>query len=196
MYDNALFFSGLAEKRSGILKKYDLEDREFILSTIHRDLNTDKPERLQSIFTALLELGDRVDGRLIVPLHPRTLKMLVRLNDKDFISDIRTSGRIQILPPVSFLDMIMLEKHCSMIITDSGGVQKESYFYQKPCIILRPETEWTEIVEHGSAIIADADRDRIIAAYEHFSNNPPSGFPPLYGDGKAAWFILDKLMRA
>jgi UDP-GlcNAc3NAcA epimerase len=90
--------------------------------------------------------------------------------------------------------MCLLEQKAGMIMTDSGGVQKESYFYHKPCIILRPETEWVEIVENGSAIIADADEDRILAAYDHFIKNPPNNFPPVYGDGKAAWFIADKLL--
>ncbi len=99
------------------------------------------------------------------------------------------------IPPVSFLEMIMLEKHSSMIITDSGGVQKESYFYHKPCIILRPETEWVEIVENGSAVIADADPEKILSAYQHFLENPPASFPPLYGDGRAAWFVCETVLN-
>ena len=108
---------------------------------------------------------------------------------------VNNSPNIKIIEPVSFLDMTLLEKQAILIMTDSGGVQKESYFYHKPCIILRPETEWEEIVENGSAIIADADEGRILKAYRHFKHNPTANFLPVYGDGKAAWFILDKISK-
>ena len=122
--------------------------------------------------------------------------MLERHSDKALLNEIRSSDYIKLIPPVSFLEMIMLEKHASLIMTDSGGVQKESYFYHKPCIILRPETEWVEIVENGSAVIVDADGKKILSAYDHFKNKPPASFPPLYGDGKAAWFICDMLLAS
>jgi UDP-GlcNAc3NAcA epimerase len=109
---------------------------------------------------------------------------------------VRKSERLKITEPASYLEMTLLEKHASLIITDSGGVQKESYFHHKACIILRPETEWVEIVENGSAIIADADKAKIMEAYLHFKHSPPASFPPIYGDGKAAWFILDKILEA
>ncbi len=194
MYDNALFFSEIAEEQSDILNKLDLEEDNFILSTIHRDNNTDIPERMNAIFSALFKIATDKQETIVLPLHPRTLKMLYTLPDKNLLNDIRLSSHLKIIPPVSFLEMIMLEKHASMIMTDSGGVQKESYFYHKPCIILRPETEWVEIVENGSAIIADADEEKIMDAYYHFSKNPLLSFPPLYGDGKAAWFICNQLL--
>ncbi len=192
MYDNALYFSNIAEERSNILKVFDLEDGKFVLATIHRDNNTDIPERLQSIFSAILRISQA--EKIVLPLHPRTLKMLEQHSDNKLLADLQSSNQIKLIPPVSFLEMIMLEKHASMIMTDSGGVQKESYFYHKPCIILRPETEWVEIVENGSAIIADADEDSILSAYDYFKKTPPVSFPPLYGDGKAAWFICDMLL--
>ncbi len=113
--------------------------------------------------------------------------MLEGHNDQALLKELKSSAQIMLIPPVSFLEMIMLEKHASLIMTDSGGVQKESYFYHKPCVILRPETEWVEIVENGSAIIADADEKKILSAYDLFKTKPPASFPPLYGDGKAAW---------
>ena len=194
MYDNALFFSEIAEQQTGILKKLGLTGKSFILSTIHRDNNTDIAERLNAIFSAILRIATDHGETIVLPLHPRTLKMIDRHLDNTLLDSIRSSKNIIMIPPVSFLEMIMLEKHSSMIITDSGGVQKESYFYHKPCIILRPETEWVEIVENGSAVIADADPEKILSAYQHFLENPPASFPPLYGDGRAAWFVCETLL--
>jgi UDP-GlcNAc3NAcA epimerase len=194
MYDNALHFSDIAERKSDILKMLGVERDPFILATIHRDNNTDIPERLEAIFKAMLRIS--LHRQIILPLHPRTQKMLENHPNQELISAIRNSEKIILIPPVSFFEMIVLEKHASLIMTDSGGVQKESFFYQKPCIILRPETEWVEIVENGSAIIADADEEKIMKAYHHFEKHPPSSFPPLFGDGRAAWFILETLLSA
>ncbi|MBE9485383.1 MAG: UDP-N-acetylglucosamine 2-epimerase (non-hydrolyzing) [Bacteroidetes bacterium] len=194
MYDNALFFSEIAEQQTGILKKLELTGKRFILSTIHRDNNTDIAERLNAIFSSILRIATDYGEAIVLPLHPRTLKMIDRHLDNTLLDGIRSSKNIIMIPPVSFLEMIMLEKHSSMIITDSGGVQKESYFYHKPCIILRPETEWVEIVENGTAVITDADRENILSAYQHFLKNPPASFPPLYGDGRAAWFVCETLL--
>lgn len=192
MYDNALHFSEIAEKKSGILDELKLDREGFILATIHRDNNTDIPERLESIFESLITISR--ESIIVLPMHPRTRKMLEKHNNGSLLEEMRSSAGFRLIPPVSFLDMIMLEKHAMLIMTDSGGVQKESYFYHKPCIILRPETEWVEIVENGSAIICDADGRKINEAYEHFKNNPPTSFPPLYGDGRAAWFILNTIL--
>jgi len=191
MYDNALYFSSIAEERSKILEQLKVQKGDYVLATIHRDGNTDIPERLESIFKAIISISG--EKKVILPLHPRTRKMIEK-HPGDLVTAIHDSENILLLPPVSFLDMIMLEKHAQLIMTDSGGVQKESYFYHKPCIILRPETEWVEIVDNGSAIICDADGGKIIETYEHFKNNPPKSFPPLYGDGRAAWFVCDKLL--
>ena len=196
MYDNALHFADIAEAKSEILKQYGLRSGEFILATIHRNNNTDIKERLRAIFSAMIEISVDHKEKILLPLHPRTLKMLDAQLGKQMMQDLRSCDGIIIVPPVSFLEMIMLEKHASMIMTDSGGVQKESYFHRKPCIILRSETEWVEIVEQGSAIIVDADQTKIMSAYVHLNQNPPIHFPALYGDGKAAWFILDKLLTS
>lgn len=196
MYDNAIHFSALAESKSGILEKLKLQKGDFILATIHRDNNTDNADRLKAIFHSLITIAESHNETIALPLHPRTLKMLDIQLDEKLLGKVKNSDTLKIIPPVSFLDMIMLEKHASMIITDSGGVQKESYFHQTPCIILRPETEWVEIVENGSAKIADADPDKILTAYAHFNSAPTLAYPPLYGDGQAAWFILDTILDA
>ena len=91
--------------------------------------------------------------------------------------------------------MIALERHAQLVMTDSGGVQKEAYFFQKPCIILRPETEWVEIVQTGNAILADADENHIMEAWQHFKDNPPTAFPEIFGDGHAAEFMLERMLE-
>ena len=183
MYDNALYFSGLAEKKSTILHDCHLSPGGYILATVHRDFNTDNPERIGSIFKALSEIADDNDIPVVLPLHPRTRKYL----------PTGLSGRISIIPPASFLDILTLEKNAKVVMTDSGGVQKEAFFFGKPCVILRPETEWVEILEHRAGILADADYDRILDAYESLSGGDVS-FPPLFGKGDASHLILQHII--
>ena len=195
MYDNSLFFKELAKSKSDILEKYGLADGQFILGTIHRDNNTDLPERLQAIFAALIEIAETYHETIVLPLHPRT-SQLIELNlGSDLYQKLQSTQTIKILPPVSFLDMIQLESNCKLIITDSGGVQKEAYFFQKPGIILRSETEWVEIVQEQAAIVTNADKEKILSAYYHFlSTDNGLKFPPLFGDGKAAEFICETIL--
>ena len=105
------------------------------------------------------------------------------------------ADNVIVIEPVSFLEMIQLEKHAKLILTDSGGVQKESYFFQKPCVIMRPETEWVEIVETGAATLADADYHKILASSRRYLQKPPVEFPQIFGDGHAAEFMLEKLLQ-
>ena len=181
MYDNSLHFSTLAEEKAQILNRLGLEDKPYVLATLHRDGNTDYPERLNAILEAFAEIAKEIT--VVLPMHPRTRK---KAGDYH-------AGNVIITEPVSFLEMIQLEKHARLILTDSGGVQKESYFFQKPCIILRPETEWVEIVETGAATLADADKTKILEASRRHLQHPPVDFPAIFGDGHAAEFILDKL---
>ena len=116
--------------------------------------------------------------------------------DETLQKQVANHPNIKLIPPVSFLEMIALERHAKLIVTDSGGVQKEAYFFKKPCIILRPETEWVEIVETDSAILADADENRIMEAWTHFKDNPPTVFPEIFGDGHAAEFMLEQILLA
>ena len=193
MYDNSLHFAEIAETKTNIINKLGLKDRPFILATIHRDTNTDYPERLSAIFKAIVRLSE--ECQIVLPLHPRTSKLLKTNLDEELQKQIFNNTSISLIPPVSFLEMIALERHAQLVMTDSGGVQKESYFFKKPCIILRPETEWVEIVQTGNAILADANESRIMQAWQHFKDNPPIKFPEIFGDGHAAEFILNEMLR-
>ena len=193
MYDNSKYFANIADKKSQILDKEGLRGFDYVLCTIHRDNNTDQPKRLNAIFKALLKISE--NKTVVLPLHPRTSKLLNINLDNDLFDKITNNKNIKILPPASFLDMIILERHAQMIITDSGGVQKEAFFFQKPCLILRSETEWTEIVECGAAVITDADENRIVESFNKFIENPPHNFPDIFGDGNAAAFICKEMLE-
>ena len=195
MYDNSIYFADIAEKKSTILKNLEIFPDNYILVTIHRDNNTDNPERLNAIFKALNQIALKDNIKLVLPLHPRTLKMLNHNLCDELYKSINQNPHIHVLNPVSFLDMIILEKNARLIITDSGGVQKEAYFFEKPCIILRSETEWKEIVENNAAIIANADIDKILGAYEYFKAAHSISYPLLFGDGHAAEFISNEILK-
>ena len=192
MYDNSLHFADIAEAKTEIIQRLELAGKPFILATIHRDSNTDHPERLSAIFKAIIRLSE--ECRIVLPLHPRTYKLLKTNLDEELQKQVFNNTNISLIPPVSFLEMIALERHARLVMTDSGGVQKEAYFFKKPCIILRPETEWVEIVQTGNAILADADESRIMQAWQHFKDNPPTSFPEIFGDGHAAEFMLEKII--
>ena len=192
MYDNSLNFASIAEEKTDIIQRLELKDKPYILATIHRDTNTDYPERLSAIFRSIIRLSE--ECQVVLPLHPRTAKLIKTNLDENLQRQIFSCQSIKLIPPVSFLEMIALERHAQLIMTDSGGVQKEAYFFKKPGIILRPETEWVEIVETGNAILADADECRIMKAWQHFKDNPPTVFPEIFGDGHAAEFMLDKII--
>ncbi|MCX6233410.1 MAG: UDP-N-acetylglucosamine 2-epimerase (non-hydrolyzing) [Bacteroidetes bacterium] len=193
MYDNALFFSGIAKGSTDILNQYRLASGEYLLATIHRDNNTDQPERLNAIFSALYNLSEEFDKTVIIPLHPRTTRVLKKNLEAGLYRSVYNRPNIIITQPLSFFDMMVLERNAQIILTDSGGVQKEAFFYQRPCIILRPETEWIEIIEHQAGIIADADPQKIREAYLHYVEHPDIIFPPVYGNGKASEFICREI---
>ena len=192
MYDNSLHFANIAEEKTDITGRLEIKDKPFILATIHRDSNTDHPERLSAIFKALTRLSK--ECQVVLPLHPRTNKLLKTNLDENLQKQVFNNPNIRLVPPASFLEMIALERHAQLVMTDSGGVQKEAYFFQKPCIILRPETEWVEIVETGNAILSDADESRIMQDWQHFKDNPPTLFPKIFGDGHAAEFMLEQML--
>lgn len=195
MYDNSLYFSELADSKTTVIQKNNLQKAKFILATIHRNNNTDEPERLNALFSALYHISEQHQLDVLLPLHPRTSKLLQFNLDTELHDQIKASQRFKIIPPVSFLEMIALEKNCQMVMTDSGGVQKEAFYFEKPCVILRPETEWVELVECGTAIIADADKNRIINAFETLLQKTDMQFPKLYGDGYAAEFICEEILK-
>ena len=195
MYDNSFHFSEVAENKTAILEKHNLQKNNFILATIHRNNNTDEPERLNSLFGALNSISDTEKVDVILPLHPRTAKLLEANLKPELLKKIKSNSGFHIAPPASFLEMIALEKNCKIVMTDSGGVQKEAFYFEKPCVILRPETEWIELVECGTAVIADADQKKIIEAYKTLTTKQNMQFPKLYGDGKAAEFICGEMVK-
>ena len=195
MYDNSMRFSAMAAQRSGILRRMQLEEGGFILATVHRDHNTDDPERINAIFGALLQLHRSHGLPVVLPLHPRTRKMMEALLAADLRASIAASPGFHLAPPVGFLDMIALEQNAKLVVTDSGGVQKEAYFFNKPVVVLRTETEWVELVTHGQAVLADADPVRIQEAALAFLRDGIPACPPIFGDGHAAEAICEVLLE-
>ena len=195
MYDNSLYFSKLSDENSDILEKLKLRNEKFILATVHRNDNTDSKIKLTNLLSTFLEITEIHQLKIILPLHPRTSKMMEQLLDSKLLKKIQESNLLTIINPAGFLDMIALEKNAELIITDSGGVQKEAYFFKKPCIILRPQTEWVEIVETKSAVISDTNSKIILEATERFLSNPDLEFPEVFGNGNAASFIAQEMLN-
>lgn len=194
MYDNSMYFASFAEKKTDILTRLGVKPGEFVLTTIHRPNNTDDPTRLTAIISSLLTITERDGITLVLPLHPRTKNLLDKNLAKDVYDKLISSPRVKIIPPASFFEIIVLEKSARIVMTDSGGVQKESFFFERPCVILRPETEWVEIVQHGAGVIADADPQRIINAYYKLVGTAPT-FPPLFGDAHASERIIEYIIK-
>ncbi|MCL3852140.1 MULTISPECIES: UDP-N-acetylglucosamine 2-epimerase (non-hydrolyzing) [Parabacteroides] len=186
MYDAALLFGELADKSSQILSQHHLTSKQFRLCTVHRAENTDNRECLSDIIDALKEISSP-SFPTILPLHPRTRKCLEK---QGMLYALEKQEGIQIIPPISFLDMVMLEKHAATILTDSGGVQKEAYFHHTPCITLRNETEWVETVEAGWNQIAGYKKQNILHCLE---NNPIRKEIIEYGTGNASDLIIGLL---
>lgn len=175
MYDAVLFYRQKAKEVSSILKRESLSKNNFALATIHRAENTNDPTRLRSIVDALNEI--HVKRPVVVPIHPRT-KAYLKSNNIDL--------RVKLIDPVGYFDMLSLLDNCSLVLTDSGGLQKEAFWFSKYCITLRDQTEWIELVEHDVNQLVGADREKIVTAFEDFSSKD---FPPverLYGNGDAA----------
>lgn len=182
MYDAVLSFMNIAEQRSVILQSLRLAPNQYLLATVHRPYNTDDPDHLREILSAFASCGEPV----IFPVHPRTR---VRMADAGLLADFKNARHLHFVEPLGYLDMLTLEKNARMILTDSGGIQKEAYFFGVPCITLRPETEWVETVESGWNQVVGTDKTRILAAIE--SQRQPSGdLRQLFGDGKSAQRIV------
>ncbi len=195
MYDNSLFFAALSEKKKErFLTEFSLVRNDFVLVTIHRDTNTDDVDRLRKILLALKGMAEKSRITLVMPFHPRTIISL-KSHLPELYNELCETDLVKIIPPVSYLEMILLEKNCRMIITDSGGVQKESHFFKKPCIILRKETEWIELVNNGTSVLVDADPDRISEEFSRLMKSHDAfEYPGFYGNGKAAEFILQEIL--
>lgn len=186
MYDAALTFGALAESSSDILRRLDISSKAFRLCTVHRAENTNSEVRMTEIVGALEELSSP-SCPTVLPLHPRTRNSLETLG---LLHSLERHDGIRVVPPVSFLDMVMLEKHAEAILTDSGGVQKEAYFHHTPCITLRDETEWTETVEAGWNRIAGYRKESILRCLEE---HPERKEITEYGTGNASGKIVGLL---
>lgn len=188
MYDAFLVFKKLASEKSNIIKELDLISRHFCLATVHRQENTDDPSQLISVFSAFERLAGK-ECPFIIPLHPRTVKILEKLKTFKLKNPF-----IHIISPVSYLDMIELESHARVIFTDSGGMQKEAFFSHVPCVTLREETEWMETVEVGWNFLAGANTRKIIETFEVATGKVWNNFPNFYGKGDASKKILEVLI--
>ncbi len=180
MQDGAMFYKQFAKQPP----TFNFQPSTYILCTIHRAENTDDEKRLKDIFAALNEIAK--DKQVILPLHPRTKKILDELQ-------IDTSN-LTIIEPVGYLEMVWLIDNCALVMTDSGGLQKEAYFFEKPCITLRDETEWVELVKNGFNTLVGADYEKILKAYQTNSEFKAKGLN-LYGGGRASEYIIKEFLE-
>ncbi|ASJ11444.1 non-hydrolyzing UDP-N-acetylglucosamine 2-epimerase [Thermococcus thioreducens] len=182
MYDALLHNIKIARRNSKILEKLSLKPKEYLLATVHRAENTDNRRNLERIVEAFVESGEFI----VFPAHPRTQKYLKAYG---LIGKIKSVGNVMLIPPVGYLDMLVLEENAGKILTDSGGVQKEAYFLKVPCITLREKTEWVETVEDGWNILVGADKEEILKAIKEFEPNGET-YTYKFGDGKASEKIV------
>jgi UDP-GlcNAc3NAcA epimerase len=195
MYDAALFYEKISEEKSKILNTLKINHNEFdtkdyILCTLHREENTDDPERLNSILESLNTISNETS--IVLPLHPRTRKRINSLH----LEYLLHSKNIFILEPVGYFDMIQLIKNSQLVMTDSGGLQKEAYFFKKFCITLRTETEWIELVENGINKISGYKKEDILENYFYFRKKNSIFVSDLYGDGKSSAKILKLILKS
>ena len=182
MQDAAMYYADKAQLKSDIIRKAGLN--KFVLATIHRQENTDNPENLKNIIEGLNAIHKEIP--VVVPMHPRTRNILAQNYQlPDFT----------IIDPVGYFDMIMLLKSCEMVITDSGGVQKEAFFFAKHCITLREQTEWVELVENGFNLLVGSDIDKLRDAFDFFRNKQSDFSIDLYGNGKAAEMAAAEIFK-
>ncbi|WP_269468950.1 non-hydrolyzing UDP-N-acetylglucosamine 2-epimerase [Thauera sp. 2A1] len=184
MYDVSLYYRDVARSRSDALARLGLEEGKYVLATCHRAENTDDPSRLREIGLALADLA--LNQPVVLPVHPRTAKILAEQGLTASMKDVT------LVEPLPFLDMIRLEQSARVIVTDSGGVQKEAFFYDVPCVTMRDETEWVETVELGWNVLTGASREAIVAAVSAPVRPGSKGDDP-YGDGAAASKIVESL---
>ncbi len=194
MYDNTLFYGQMAESKSDIFVAHGIDKNNYLLSTIHRPQNTDDIKTLSTILWALNQISIENQVQIVLPLHPRTAHIIDQADDAQ-INSLTDNPLFKIIEPVGFLEMILLENHAKLVMTDSGGVQKEAFFMKKPCIILRQETEWIEIIESGCAVLAGSNPEKIKSGYQHFIRNQNLDYPSMFGDGNAAEFICSSIIE-
>jgi UDP-N-acetylglucosamine 2-epimerase len=185
MYDAVLQCSALASVQSIVLQRLNLQSKQYCLATVHRPANTDNTKNLQTILDAFSELKLPV----IFPVHPRTRQKIANLG-------LSAASNVHLIAPIGYLDMLHLQRHARIILTDSGGIQKEAYWLGVPCVTLRDETEWVETVEAGANVLTGANKDAILAASEHFCQTVLFTPAPVYGDGQSADKIAALLLAA
>lgn len=188
MYDAARHFHGRAIEDSTVLETLGLRRKHFVLATVHRAENTDDPARLAVILGALGALAG--EARVVLPLHPRTRASIAK-------AGLVLPEGLVCIDPVGYLDMVMLEEASRLVVTDSGGVQKEAFFFKVPCVTLRDETEWTELVDAGwNRLLPPRALDEVVAGLRAaLAAEAPAHWPAdLYGTGAAAQLIVDRLL--
>lgn len=185
MKDAVDYYSTKSEEKSTVISKYNLDKQDFVLATIHRQENTDDLERLKSIFLAFDEI-QKQGTNIVLPLHPRTKSIIEKNNIKT---------EILIIDPVGYFDMLELLKNCKLVITDSGGLQKEAFFNKKHCVIVRDETEWVELVENGFAKIVGANKENIVSAFNKYSKKQSNFEIDLYGVGRVGENIYNEIVK-
>lgn len=181
MLDAALYYADRAQQRSQIMNRIPFST--FVLCTLHREENTSDQQSLQNIITALEKINEEI--RVVLPLHPRTRKTMERFG---------ISSTLHMIDPVGYLDILILLRNCTLVITDSGGLQKEAFFLKKFCITLRNETEWVELVELGANRLAGTREAKILKAFSHFSGKEFRIKATPYGKGKASEKIVTELL--
>ncbi|GIC16456.1 UDP-N-acetylglucosamine 2-epimerase (non-hydrolyzing) [Vibrio cholerae] len=179
MYDAALYYAAKSKRPASL----NIEE-DFVLVTIHRADNTDNEDRLKNIVNALNKINESVS--VVCPVHPRTRKVIANLSEKP---------KFDMIEPVSYFEMIWLINNCKMVITDSGGLQKEAYFFKKYCITIREQTEWVELVNSGHNTLVAADTDKIVELFYSGMDSPTNEFIPFYGDGTAAGKIIKHILE-
>lgn len=184
MQDAAQYYSQISGEKSSIIKDLGLNDREFVLCTFHRQENTNDIDNLKSIINGLNKINNEI--KIVLPLHPRTKKILES-------KDIKVN--LTVIDPVGYLDIIQLLENCSLVITDSGGLQKEAFFFRKYCVTLREQTEWIELLENGYSVLAGANETKIYDCFKTMINKRPNFNQDLYGSGKASKIIVEELLR-
>ena len=181
MADVTLAFRDVAERRSSALDERGLEPGSYLVVTAHRAGNVDHPDRLE----ALVELLEALPAPAVFPVHPRTR---ARLESSGLLARLEAAGRLELAPPLGYLDLFNLVPHARAVLTDSGGLQNDAYVLGVPCVTLRDRTEWVETVEAGWNVLVDLDREAALGALER---DLPAERPDLYGDGRAGERVRD-----
>jgi UDP-GlcNAc3NAcA epimerase len=195
MFDALLMWRAVAERQSQVLSRLDLSPRAYGVVTVHRAENTDDPGKLQAILAVLEEIANHWGFPLIFPVHPRTAKAI-----RNVSASAPQAGGLRYIEPVGYLDMLQLVRSARMVLTDSGGLQKEALFLDCPCITLRDETEWVESVSGGGNIIAGSEATRVkeaVATWEQRLSvkayNVEAETLAAFGGGRSAEQICDAL---